>query len=118
MDFLINETSADGYSPYEILLDDTPELNSIADCIQRKKGNLPLFDDSGEYDDQNWYDFYLRCNLDQVNGMYFEYGISGEYCDEIPMTDKEREEAYAKVLDFFGGYGEYKRYILDYEGVA
>ena len=35
--FYINESCDAGYSPFTILLDDTDQLNSIADDIQKEK---------------------------------------------------------------------------------
>ena len=114
MTFYVNETANMGYSPYCILLDDTKELNAIADKIQKAKGKLPLFDYSGEYDAKEWYNFYLECDADGVSGMHFEYGSGGEYCDTIPMTDEDKVNAFKAVLDFFGGLGAYKNYINMY----
>lgn len=116
MKFYINETAGDGYSPYNILLDDTKELNSIADEQQKAKGKLPLFDDSGEYDDTGWYDFFLECNINGVKRLYYEYGLNGEFLGEINLTEQDKMEAFKAVLDFFGGIEEYKEYINEYEG--
>ena len=111
MTFYINETADMGYSPYNIMVDDTRELCDMADNIQKAKGTLPLFDDSGDYNPDDWYNFYLRCDVSGVSGMYFEYGIGDIYGDEIPMTDEDKAEAFRAVLNFFGGIGGYKEYI-------
>ena len=115
MTFYINETADMGYSAYCILLDDTNELNAIADNIQKAKGKLPLFDDSGKYDPNDWYNFYLRCDTEGVKGMYFEYGLDMEFGDNIPMTDEDKAEAFKAVLDFFDGIDGYKDYIRSCE---
>ena len=115
MKFYINETANMGYSPYDILLDDTNELNSIADRIQKAKGYLPLFDDSYEYDDENWYNFYLECDSDGVKGLWFEYGIDGAEGNRIELTEEDKANAFKAVCDFFGGLDEYKHYIDAYE---
>lgn len=113
--FFIDETSDMGYSPYNILLDETQTMNELADKIQKAKGNLPLFDDSGDYDPDDWYNFYLECDEDGVKCMYFEYGISSEYCDEIELTEEEKQEAFEQVIKFFGSKDEYRKYIENYE---
>lgn len=116
MTFYINETCNRGYSPYDILLDDTDELNEIADKIQKAKGKLPLFnyEEDEEYDGESWYNFFLTCDEDGVSSMYFEYGDGAEYCDEIPLTEKDKKDAFDAVLKFFGGIDEYKEYIKIY----
>ena len=113
MEFYISEDAADGYSPYHILLDDTKILNAIADEKQKAKGKLPLFDDSGEYDPNDWYDFFLQCDITGVKRLYYQYGMSGEYGDEILLSEREKKKAFRKVLDFFGGMKGYKEYIKE-----
>ena len=112
--FYINESCDAGYSPFTILLDDTDQLNSIADDIQKEKWELPLFDTSGEYDPDDWYDFFLECDLDGVHGMYFQYGNCPDYCDSIELDDESKRKAYEAVLKFFGGIDGYKEYIEIY----
>lgn len=114
MQFYINETADMGYSPYNILLNDTKELNALADSIQKKKGEIPLFDYSGEYDDDNWYDFYLECNIDGVKGMYFTYGVGDKYGDEIKLTEQDKKDAFKAVCDFYGSIEDYKEYVAKY----
>ena len=116
MKFIINETADMGYSPYTILLDDTKQMNEIADIIQKQKGELPLFDDSAEYNADDWYNFYLDCDVDGVKKMWFEYGMGGDYCDEIELTEIEKVVAFETVCDFFGGLERYRDYIEEYEG--
>ena len=110
MKFHINETADEGYFPYDILIDDTKELNEKADEIQKAKGKLPLFDDFGEYDADNWYNFYLECNEKGVYGLWFEYG-SGEAGDRIEISEQDKANAFKAVCDFFGGLDGYKAYI-------
>lgn len=43
-------------------LHDTNELITIADNMRKEKGFLPFFDDSGEYDWDGWYNFYIGIN--------------------------------------------------------
>lgn len=107
----IDSDQIDGYSLIRILIDDSSYLNSIADKIQKAKGMLPLFDDSGEYDPDNWYDFYLDVNVKElkVNCLYFEYGINGEYCDVIEIDDETKEYAMKTICEYYGGEDEYKK---------
>jgi len=93
-------------------------MNQIADEIQKRKGRLPLFDDSGEYDDEDWYNFYLECDLDGVFGMYFTYGISERGGNEIELSNEDKAKAFEAVLEAFGGYEKYKKYIEMYEGIT
>lgn len=116
MKFYIDETADMGYSPYDILLDDTNELNTIADRIQKAKGKLPLFDYSGECDTEDWYNFYLMCDEDGVIGLYFTYGLDSSIGDDIEITEEDKVNAFKAVCDFFGGLDEYKHYIDAYEG--
>lgn len=117
MKFYINETADDGYCPFRVLLDDTKELNTIADNIQKAKGKLPLFNygDGEECDDDSWYNFYLICNRNGVDTLEFEYGDRMEYCDTIPLTEEDKKNAFDAVLKFFGGVDGYKQYIDEYE---
>lgn len=117
MTFYVNETANDGYSPYRVLLDDTKELNAIADKIQKAKGELPLFnyEDGEEYNGESWYDFFLICDTDGVDRLEFEYGDGMEYCDDIPLTEQDKRDAFDAVLKFFGGIKGYKEYIDRYE---
>ena len=111
MEFYINETSNQGYSGYNILLDPTHEMEQMADEIQKAKGKIPLFDDTGEYDNEDWYDFYLTCDENGVKEMYFTYGISDEYGDEIELSELDKLKAWKAVLEFFGGIKGYKKYL-------
>lgn len=115
MNFHINETADDGYCPYQILLDDTNELNEIADRIQKAKGELPLFDYSGEYEGEDWYDFYLECDGNKVIALRFEYGWSGTRGGYIELTDEDKIKAYEEICKFFGSVEDYKEYIRRYE---
>ncbi len=103
----INETACDGYSGRRILIEDNKTLNKIADEICEAKGKQPLFDDSKECNLDDWYNFYLVCDLFGVQNMVFEYGLSGEYCGEIALDLDTCYLAFKKVLDFFGGWEEY-----------
>lgn len=87
-------------------LRDTHELNMIADAIRKEAGELPMFDDSGEYDDQGWYNFsvgintYTNSHADNriefvvCNGI----GNDNEQSYYIDLTDNEQMRLYA-VLD-------------------
>ena len=114
MTFYINETANCGYSPYRILLDDTTELNAIADKQQKAKGKLPLFDYSGEYDGDDWYDFFLLCDSHGVDNLVYEYGAGMEPAGEIELSEQDKTDAFKAVCDFFGGIEGYKEYIKEY----
>lgn len=42
----------------------TGELDEVVDEIRKREGQMPFFDDSVEYDDTAWYDFYAKVNLE------------------------------------------------------
>lgn len=42
----------------------TGELDEVVDEIREREGQMPFFDDSVEYDDTAWYDFYAKVNLE------------------------------------------------------
>ena len=115
-EFYINETCGDGYCPFDILLDETGYLNEIADEQQKAKGKIPLFDNSGEYDGNDWYNFFLECNENGVSRLYYEYGLSGEFGDDIEIDEVTKQNAFSKVLAYFGGLDKYKEYIKEWEG--
>ena len=115
-EFYINETCGMGYCPFDILLDDTKLLNSIADIQQKAKGERPLFDGSEDCDLEDWYNFFLECNEDGVSRLYYEYGMGGEYADEIEIDEVTKQNAFTKVIEFFGGINGYKNYIKEWEG--
>lgn len=117
MTFYINETASDGYNPYRVLLDDTHELNMIADKNQKADGKLPCFDNSGEYDDVGWYDFFLECDTNGVKRLAYEYGLNGQPLGEIELSEQDKTNAFKAVCDFFGGIEGYKEYIREYEEV-
>lgn len=114
MKFVLDDSS-DQYNPYDILLVDTSELNAIADKIQKAKGGIPLYDDSAEYDDEEWYNFYLTCDINGVKQLWFEYGDGG-VGDEIPITEQDKADAFKAVCDYFGGIEGYREYIDKWEG--
>ena len=81
---------------------DTEPLNRIADEIRVENGHLPCFDDSGEYDDDGWYRFFVTlygvwpgCE----NCIVFRYENGEEESDEyeIPLTDHQRELLFASL---------------------
>lgn len=117
MKFYISETADMGYSPYDIMLDDTHELNEMADKIQKRKGELPLFDEAA-YDrgEDNWYNFFLECDENGVTGLWFEYGYGAEYGDRIELSDQDKADAFTAVLNFYGGIEGYKAYMDSYNG--
>lgn len=106
----------DGYCPYNILIEPLGRLDEEADRLQKADGKLPCFDDNGEYDDQDWYDFFFETNENGVSSLYFERGISGEYGDEIEIDEETKRNAFEVILDYYGGLEGYKEAIEEYEG--
>lgn len=81
---------------------DTEPLNRIADKIRVENGCLPCYDESGEFDSEGYYRFFVTfygvwpgCE----NCIVFEYvgghGETDEY--EIPLTDHQRELLFASL---------------------
>lgn len=72
-------------------------LDALADELRKKEGELPFFDDSGDYDYDGWYDFYI--NLNGYNNHHVDtcifaraYNDSGDYY--IDLSDDEQEYVY------------------------
>ena len=117
MEFVVG--CMDGYCPTHVIVEDNEELISVADKLQKAKGKLPLFDTSVEYDPDDWYNFYLELDIcgDRVNALTYEYGLSGEYCGSIYLTDEQKEKAYQVVIDYYGGINKYKGIVYDYYNI-
>lgn len=84
---------------------DTGLLNRMADKIRVENGHLPCYDESGEFDSEGYYRFFVTlyglwpgCE----NCITFEYvGDRGQteesYLYEIPLTDHQRELLFASL---------------------
>ena len=106
----------------ELSLESTATLDTMADKDGKEYGYMPLFDTSGEYDDNGWYDFTIevyergdhlktdvvgiraeRCNTDDNDGDYFDLELSA---DDIAFlyryVDKYLIDNYGKCIqDYF-----------------
>jgi len=103
------------YSPYRILVEDTNEMNRIADKKQRAKGKTTYFDDSNpDNDNEGWYNFYFDTNGTEVIQFYYEY-MNGEYGDSIEMTKEEKRIVMKNILDYYGGAEEYEKACENYD---
>lgn len=83
-------------------INDTDDLNKIADSIMEANGYIPFFypSSNGEIEEQNWYSFYV-----EIIGKYANLGFQPEfdlsYIDPgqkgsnkywlIPLTDEEQK---------------------------
>ena len=86
------------YSPYRILINETSEMNEIADKKQRAKGETTYFDDTNpDNDDEGWYNFYFDTNGKEVIQFYYEY-MGGSYGDSIEMTDEEKKNILEQLM--------------------
>lgn len=103
-----------GYDPRRVLIDSTNKLDSLADQIQKAKGELPLFDDSEEYNSEDWYNFYFDTDGKRVTTFYFEYGLGGDYCDEIEIDEETKRNAFEVICNYYGGYDEYQKICREY----
>lgn len=84
---------------------DTEPLNRMADEIRKRDRHLPCFDESGEFDSEGYYRFFVTlygvwpgCE----NCITFEYvGDRGQTEEareyEIPLTDHQRELLFASL---------------------
>ena len=81
---------------------DTEPLNRIADEIRVENGCLPCYDESGEFDSEGYYRFFVTlygvwpgCE----NCIVFRYENGEEESDEyeIPLTDHQRELLFASL---------------------
>ena len=91
-------------------LHDTHPLNVIADAMRKELGYLPMFDDSGEHDEDGWYNFRIGINgctdtrhYNHTDN-YIEFSVeSPNAADDyktytIDLTEDEQIEMY-KVLN-------------------
>lgn len=84
---------------------DTEPLNRMADKIRVENGHLPCYDESGDFDSEGYYRFFVTlygvwpgCE----NCITFEYvGDRGQteesHLYEIPLTDHQRELLFASL---------------------
>lgn len=105
-----------GYDPHRVCIEDTNKLNTIADQIQKAKGELPLFDYSGEYDGNDWYDFFFVTDGKEVHELYFQYGLGADIGDEIEIDEETKRNAFEVICDYYGGYDEYQNACKEYNG--
>lgn len=87
-------------------LEDTHELNMMADVIRKSEGYLPMFDDSGEYDDDGWYNFSVGINT--FTKYHVDTAIEFVVCNGSQADDEQtylieldetEQETLWKVLD-------------------
>lgn len=84
----------------------TVELSNIADAMRKKLGYLPMHDDSGEYDEDGWYNFNIGINgyTDSMVDNCIEFSVDSPNADDdwqtytIPLTEEEQVEVF-KVLN-------------------
>lgn len=110
----VTEDQIEGYSPYRVCVYETNELNALADYIQKAKGELPLFDYSGEYNSEDWYNFYFDTNGKEITSFYFEYGLDGDYGDVIEIDKETKQNAFEVICNYYGGYDEYQKICREY----
>lgn len=87
----------------ELQIESLNSLDEEADRIQKAKGKLPLFDDSGDYDSEDWYEFFFTYEEGIITGLYFQYGISHEYGDEIKIDEETKLNAQSKLEAYMKG---------------
>lgn len=107
--YIDGEGCYDDY-PLTIPIESTIKLNNEADRIQKAKGELPLFDDSDEYDNEDWYDFHFETNGREVTGLYFDYGIkrTNGYV-KIDIDETSKRNAWEVICKAWGGEKKYKK---------
>lgn len=75
-------------------------LEREADRIQKAKGKLPLFDYSGEYDNDDWYEFYFKLDGDKVTDLEFIYGLGGYTGDVIEIDEQTKRSAEEMIKEW------------------
>lgn len=90
-----------------IALSDTCALCRLADAIRVEAGFLPMFpdDESKEYDDSGWYNFYVDLNgfNDTMLDNSIEAIVQSEWADDneqsysIPLTEAEQIAVYNEI---------------------
>lgn len=87
-------------------LGDTHGLNALADDIRKKEGVLPFFDDSGEYNDDAWYNFFICLNGYTRSHVDACIRVEAEPCDRIDddiiefyidLTEEEQDFIYNQI---------------------
>ena len=63
-------------------LENTQELDEQADSLRRAKGFIPMYDDSGEYDEDGWYDFYLEVLADEEVKFHLFFIVDSETAED------------------------------------
>ena len=118
MDIYVAEDQIDYYSPLRVLIDSTRSLDNIADEIRVSQGEAPLFNydnhpDWPEIDDEDWYNFYVEIDGDEVKSFYFT--DSGEsYEKEIEITEDSKKMLMEIIVDYYGGKEAYEEAIEEY----
>ena len=98
-------TVPERFATVNFMLWSTSALVREADRMRKEDGFLPMFDDSGEFDCDGWYDFYIdlndysETNIDAC--ITFVVGGSDQadnehiYC--IPLSPDEQEIVYGEL---------------------
>lgn len=68
-------------------LQSTTELDAYADEIRERKGYAPFFDESQEYWDNGWYDFYLLVDVFDKSVVSIQFNVTGNDADEEICPD-------------------------------
>lgn len=107
MNITIAEDQKMFFSPFRILIEDTNELNQIADARQKAHGEVTYFDyDNPDNNYDGWYDFYIDTNGKEVTSMYYE--SFGSYIDKIELTEEDKVSLIQQIVDYYGGEDEYE----------
>lgn len=118
MDIEVTEDQICYYNPCRVLLYDTIELDNIADNIRVKQGEIPLFNyddnpDWPEIDDEDWYDFYVETDGNNVTRFFFtDSGYS--YEEDIEITEDSKKMLMEIIVDYYGGKEAYEDAIDRY----
>ena len=108
MKVTIVEDQKDFYSPFRIYIDDTEELNRIADARQKAHGKVTYFDDTNPDNDYDgWYNFIIDTDGEKVTKMYYE-DEAGNYIDSIAISEEDKMSLMEQIIEYFGGREAYE----------
>ena len=71
-------------------LEDTQELDTMADAIRQRYGYIPFFDETGsDIWTNGWYDFYLLVDVFDKSVISIQFNVKGNEADEETCPDNE-----------------------------
>lgn len=93
----------------EDLIHIEPEVffDEFLDKKRKENGYLPLFDDSGDYDSEGWYEQRIRVNVNTKKAESFvawteNTNDDDEIIYEEPFDEEIQEKIYNRIVEYLG----------------